>query len=223
MTTLPSSVPEVGLTHGRGWVLAQVLLALLAAAILAFRAVRTAIDGPAVGTVWVVAGVGLASVAALMALGAAVVARRPGRWSAGLLAGALGWELVVLGAVAAPPRLIAALPLVLALALAVLPGRPADSPRTRSDPGTPRGAPRLVAAVLALGLMVPVGFFHLASGLVVPVPWLLGVYVLFGVEAFVAVRLASRRSWWVLACPAVAAALLFAVVWAGETYLGWTG
>ena len=71
--------------------------------------------------------------------------------------------------------------------------------------------------------MLPVGFFYLTSGLVVPVPWLFGVYVLFGVQVFGALRLAGRRSWWVLVSPLLAAALLFAVTSAGETYLGRTG
>lgn len=92
-----------------------------------------------------------------------------------------------------------------------------DSPPETRRPG------RVVAAVLAWLAMVPVGFFYAASGLLVPGPWLFLMWLLYAVLLVVAVRLTRRGSYWVLAVPVVGGAAWWAVVSAGEKWLGWTG
>jgi len=80
-----------------------------------------------------------------------------------------------------------------------------------------------IAAVVALLAMVPVGFFYLASGLLVPGPWLFLLWVVFLVLASVGVRLFRRRSYLVLAVPVAAAVVWFGTLTAGAAWLGWTG
>ncbi|MBB3674624.1 hypothetical protein [Modestobacter versicolor] len=79
----------------------------------------------------------------------------------------------------------------------------------------------LVAAVLAGAALLVVGFFYLASGLVVPGYALVPLWLWWGVQAWVLVRLARARSWWVLAVPVVAVATWWLVLAAGEAWLGW--
>ena len=80
-----------------------------------------------------------------------------------------------------------------------------------------------IAAVVALLAMVPVGFFYLASGLLVPGPWLFLLWVVFLVLVSVGVRLFRHRSYLVLAVPVAAAVVWFGTLIAGEAWLGWTG
>ncbi|MEO7980294.1 MAG: hypothetical protein ABI807_05325 [Sporichthyaceae bacterium] len=149
--------------------------------------------------------------------------RRP---AAAALALTLGLELFVLDVLAAPPRLVTALPLSLALALflAARPSR-ADVDSSPAEPGDPPGAPplpvRTAASVVALLLMLPVGLQYLLSGLVVPTPDLFGMYAVFAIQLAAAAVLAGRRSWWVLAVPPIAAALWFLLISLGSHYLAW--
>jgi hypothetical protein len=100
---------------------------------------------------------------------------------------------------------------------AVLVSAPAQPVSRTSSPG------RIAAAVVALLAMVPPGFFYAASGLVVPGPWLFLMWLLFGALLVLAVLLARRRSYLVLAVPLVAAVAWWGLVTLGETYWGWTG
>jgi hypothetical protein len=84
------------------------------------------------------------------------------------------------------------------------------------------GALPLVAAVVAALLHLVCGWFYLASGLVAPGWAVLSLLVWWLVLAVVGVRLALRRSYWVLAVPVVAAVTWFAVMWFGGEVLGWT-
>jgi len=189
----------------------QVGLALVAATILGFRAARTAIGQavPEVDTTSHLLGALAVGVAASLTVAAAVLLLAGRRGPAlAALGVTLLMELVILGAVASPPRLIAALPLGLAMALFVL---------TRP---VPAGAPRTAAAV-ALLLMLPVGFQYLVSGLVVPAPDLYGMYALFALLLAGTAILARRRSWWVLAVPPLAAGLWFLLISIGGQYFGW--
>lgn len=190
----------------------QVGLALVAATILGFRAARTAIGQavPEVDTTSHLLGALAVGVAASLTVAAAVLLLAGRRGPAlAALGVTLLMELVILGAVASPPRLIAALPLGLAMALFVL---------TRP---VPAGAPRTAAAVVALLLMLPVGFQYLVSGLVVPAPDLYGMYALFALLLAGTAILARRRSWWVLAVPPLAAGLWFLLISIGGQYFGW--
>ena len=64
--------------------------------------------------------------------------------------------------------------------------------------------------------------WYAASGLVAP-PW--AVAVLLAVWAgllVVGLRLRTRRPWWMLLVPVLAAAIWFAVVSAGDAFLDWS-
>ncbi|MGY1885265.1 hypothetical protein ACI799_08200 [Blastococcus sp. SYSU DS0753] len=68
---------------------------------------------------------------------------------------------------------------------------------------------------------VVVGYFYLASGLVVPRYALLPLWVLWLLPAVLLARLATTRSWWTPLVPVGAAALLVLAVVAGDQFLGW--
>ena len=75
--------------------------------------------------------------------------------------------------------------------------------------------------MVALVLMLPVGFQYLLSGLVVPSPDIFGMYALFGLLLAGAALLARRRSWWVLALPPLSAGLWFLLITIGGRFWGW--
>ncbi len=81
---------------------------------------------------------------------------------------------------------------------------------------------RTVSTVVALVLMVPVGFAYFATGLVASGADLLGAYALFAVLLTATVWLAVRRSWWVVAMPFVSAGFLVLMLWLGERFLDWS-
>lgn len=207
---------------------AQAGLAVVAATVYGFRAVRTA-NGqgvPETDTAAHVLGATVAGLTGALAVAAAVLLlARLRRAAAGALALTLGLEVLVVGALAAPPRLVTALPLGLALALflAARPGTAATHPGAGSqvDRSTAADRGRTAAAVVALVLMLPIGFQYLVSGLVVPTPDLFGMYALYAALLAGAAALTRRRSWWVLAVPPVASALWFLLIWLGGRYLGW--
>lgn len=202
--------------RSRPAVLAQAGLSLLAAAVFAFRGVRTALGEGMPGGEPSGAGVVLVTMAALLAVGAAALAFRSTRAAAVPLGVLLLAELALLDRYVAPPRLVTALPLVFAMALGLVqPGARAD--RSGSTP-----AARRVVGVLSLLMLAPVGFMYLMSGLVVPGLWLFGMYALFTVVVVVTVWLVRRGSWWALATPPLAAALWYAILYAGGEFLGWT-
>jgi hypothetical protein len=87
----------------------------------------------------------------------------------------------------------------------------------------PRSPWPAVAAVVAFLLLAPVGLFYAASGLLVPGPWLFLMWLLFLGLVVGAVLLGRRRSYWVLAVPVAGGAAWWAIVSAGERWLGWTG
>jgi hypothetical protein len=92
---------------------------------------------------------------------------------------------------------------------------------------TPAAAPSrpgvlpVVAAVVAGLLHLVCGYFYLASGLVAPGWAVLALLVWWLVLAVTGVRLALRRSYWVLAVPVVAAVTWVVVLWFGGEVLGW--
>lgn len=192
-------------------------MSLLAAAVFLVRGVRTATgDGLPVGQS-ATTGVLLAGAVTLLTIGAAVLSFRSTRLAGVPLAVSLVLELTVLGDHVSPPRLLAAIPLIGALAVAVVP--------TWRPPDVRAGNPsrtRQVLTVVAFLLMAPIGFFYISTGLVAPAPDLFGAYALFAVLVAVMVALARRRSWWVLTMPVVAAGAWFLMLWLGETFWGWS-
>lgn len=97
-----------------------------------------------------------------------------------------------------------------------------DSSATDDRPGR-GGSGFTVAAVLAWLAMVPVGFFYAASGLLVPGPWLFLMWLLYLALLVATFALTRRRSYLVLVPPVLGAVLWWAIVSAGEAWLGWTG
>ena len=75
--------------------------------------------------------------------------------------------------------------------------------------------------VLGFALLLPMAGLYLVSGLVVPLPWLAGVWAL-GVALVVAAVMARRRPWVVLATPFVGVFLWFVIVSLGGAFLDWT-
>lgn len=198
-------------TAGRSPTIAVAGLSLIAAAVSALRAVRTDLDDRSTGAV-------LALSASVVALGAVVSAFRSLRLAVLPLTGALLLELLVLSVVdVARPRLVNAIPLMFALALALVSGR-SGTERSPSL-GLPR---RRVATIIALAAMVPIGFAYLSAGLVAPAPDVFGAYALFALLLGGALWLARRGSWWVVAVPIVSVAIWPLMLWAGETYLNWS-
>lgn len=91
-----------------------------------------------------------------------------------------------------------------------------------TGPTSSRAALALVAALLAGAAQLVVGFFYLSSGLVAPL-WAIVVLLAWWVVQSVAlVRLALRRSYWVLAVPVVAAVTWFAALSLGAWVFDWT-
>lgn len=81
---------------------------------------------------------------------------------------------------------------------------------------------KLVAAGLGMTMLAVIGYFYLASGLVAPlwaVGMLLAIWVGLVVVGVIWFRPHPLR---VLALPAVAAAIWWAVITLGERLLGWT-
>lgn len=213
MTTSTSTGPSrSGAVLGH---LGIVGFALLAGTIFGVRVIRTGTgvavpDGSAAST-----GVLLGLLAVLLSfLGAALVTR--GRAAVPPLVLALVLELSVLDRFLSPPRLVTAIPLVFALALALVPARTSPGRDAQS-----LDRARTAAVVVAMLLMIPVGFFYLVTGLVAPAPDVFGAYALFGVLVLATAVLARRRTWWTLAMPPASAGLWFLMLWAGETYLDW--
>jgi hypothetical protein len=78
-----------------------------------------------------------------------------------------------------------------------------------------------VATVVGFVLLAPVGFLYVVSGLVVPQPWLYGLWAAWlGLAAYAFQHRAEP--WRVLATPVVAVLLWVGVVMVGGALLGWT-
>ena len=84
-----------------------------------------------------------------------------------------------------------------------------------------RGPWPVVAAIAALLAMAPVGFFYALSGLVATPPGLYGMWLFYAALLGLTVRLARRRSYWVLIVPLVGAVSWFALIQAGSAWWGW--
>ncbi|MGH9226910.1 MAG: hypothetical protein ACRD2W_24705 [Acidimicrobiales bacterium] len=77
------------------------------------------------------------------------------------------------------------------------------------------------ARVVGFALLIPAGLLYAASGLVVPMPWLVGLWLAFVALAVYAVR-HRTEPWRVLTVPVGAVVLWFVVVSAGGALLDWT-
>ncbi len=201
--------------------LAQSVLALLAAVVSGYRAILS--DSPAVITA--------AFVAALLALVAAAVSTKSQRRAIAPLIGALLLELTILGN-AAPPRLINAIPLLFATALAYALGPPEPAVLNPMAPTgrqfltqkrLPNPPAKSIATLISLVVLGPIGLAYLAIGLIAPSPDVYVSYLLYAGLITTAVSLAYRRSWWVVAMPPVSVAAFMLMVQAGVALRGWSG
>lgn len=78
-----------------------------------------------------------------------------------------------------------------------------------------------VVRLVAFLLMLPIGYFYITSGLVVPGPYLFLLWAAWG--AFLTMAVMKRNDWrFVVAAPIGATVLWFATLWLGGTLLGWT-
>lgn len=88
-----------------------------------------------------------------------------------------------------------------------------QSPPNRSD---------LVMGVIGIILYVMVGWFYLASGLMVPGPWLYILWAIWIGGLWVLTRVFRRNPVWTPAVPVGAAIVWVAFVQLGSSLLGWT-
>lgn len=79
----------------------------------------------------------------------------------------------------------------------------------------------IAARIVGFGLHAIVGFFYLASGLVVPRPVVV-VLVALWLALLAAMVIKRRQAWFVLGVPLAAAALWVVVVQGGSSLFGWT-
>lgn len=101
-------------------------------------------------------------------------------------------------------------------------GEVADGVRGRTRTIPPWSPGRVLLAVLGLALLLPVGLFYLASGLVVPLPWLVVLWAVYLVAVAATVVLVRRHSWWAPAPAVLAAGVWWLTVTLGERLGGWT-
>lgn len=86
----------------------------------------------------------------------------------------------------------------------------------------PRDIAAYVAAGVALVLMLVVGFFYLASGLMAPA-WAVSVLLMIWVGLFsLGLLWVRHRPLWVLPIPLVAATVWWGGMYLGGEVLGWT-
>lgn len=77
------------------------------------------------------------------------------------------------------------------------------------------------ATVVGFVLLAPVGFLYVVSGLVVPQPWLAGLWAFWAALTVYAVR-HRTEPWRVLATPVIAVLVWVGVVMLGGALLDWT-
>ncbi len=75
--------------------------------------------------------------------------------------------------------------------------------------------------VLGFVLLAPVGYLYLVSGLVVPQPWLAGLWAAWVLLTLYALR-HRAQPWRVLATPLIGVLLWVGVVMGGGALLDWT-
>ncbi len=95
------------------------------------------------------------------------------------------------------------------------------------DTGTELEKPRPGAVAIGLAVVgvlgyLAVGFVYLSSGLVVPFPWLAGLWAIWVGGAFVMGRTLRQRPAWSVLVPVAAFGIWIAVLLLGERLLGWT-
>lgn len=80
----------------------------------------------------------------------------------------------------------------------------------------------VAAAVVAAASQLVAGYLYLVSGLIAPGWAVIGLLVVWLALTVIGVRLALRRSYWMLLIPVIAVATWVLTMWAGGALLGWT-
>jgi xanthosine utilization system XapX-like protein len=79
-----------------------------------------------------------------------------------------------------------------------------------------------ILVVVGLIAYLATGFIYLTSGLVVPFPWLIVLWLVWLAGMWITARLMARWSWWVLSAAPAAMAFWWAYLSVGEAVFGWT-
>lgn len=79
-----------------------------------------------------------------------------------------------------------------------------------------------ISGIVGIVLYVAIGFVYLASGLVVPAPWLFPLWGIWLVGLYLLIRVFRIRRAWTPLIAVGAAAFWWLYVTLGGLYLGWT-
>ncbi len=79
-----------------------------------------------------------------------------------------------------------------------------------------------VIGIVGIPLYVLVGWFYVASGLVVPFPWFLALWAIWAVGFFVLIKVFRAAPAWTPLVPVVAAGVWVGFVQLGSWLFGWT-
>lgn len=210
----PATLSSTDAGVGRGRVAAQAGLAVLGAALLGVGIVSTAQNDAILVSVRVQQTV-VGCVAVAAALAAAGVARHSQRWTAWLLGLGLLLALLFSWFDESPP--VAAVPLLVALVLVLKPIIAREG-----EPGVDFSTSHVVVSVVSVTLMLPIGLFYLAVGLVVPASAAAVANIVYLMLLGWTIWQARRRSFWAAAGPVIAVTFWFGGLLATEYLFGWT-
>ncbi|HJQ77722.1 MAG TPA: hypothetical protein VJ948_10755 [Acidimicrobiia bacterium] len=90
------------------------------------------------------------------------------------------------------------------------------------EAAAPPGTAATVIGVLGLVLYLATGFLYLTSGLVVPFPWLMILWLVWLAGIYPLVRIFQRRRAWTPLLAVAALAFWWIYLALGESLLGWT-
>jgi hypothetical protein len=80
----------------------------------------------------------------------------------------------------------------------------------------------LTLGVIGALLYLAVGWIYLGSGLVMPYPWVYGMWAIWIAGLFVLIRVFERSQMWTSAVPIVAVVIWVVLVQLGSWLFGWT-
>lgn len=79
-----------------------------------------------------------------------------------------------------------------------------------------------IIGIIGIGLYVLVGVLYIASGLVMPYPWVFGMWALWGTGFVVLIRVFRASPVWTPAVPVGAVVLWVVIVQLGSWLFDWT-
>lgn len=81
---------------------------------------------------------------------------------------------------------------------------------------------KLVIGFIGIAAHIVVGYFYLIAGLVTPLPWLIGFWILWAALLGVALSMLRRHTLWIPVVPLLALGILIGGVAFGGAVLGWS-